>query len=619
MSMIEESGRNGFGLNHADDPLLMKYKDFANHARLHSDQLRLKMNSKLKDMSDERETVCSTEYDDRKSVSPTVSPTMQLSSQEMFQDGSILESSHRSYPRPRMSMITDTLGTEPSKLLREMLQNKENVQEEFLQNNNVKGVMCSNENDHGDSGCTTQDNGTDSDHTEHTEDLSGDESDGDSAFGRMLNEDNFSKYNSDENHKRTMSPDDSSKEAKRARVENIITSMRTVPNKRKQYQPQQHEMRFGEQFEEKSREIERESLREQLAQLQHQLTAVQQKYVNLYDKENDASATVQETNANETTPKKSEFKSVNGKILSEREAKILNKNDSDKMAKDTAKLIENFDLEVRSPEDIGKIQQSLKMELANVVNSTVDSIFNKVVVRKLVQTPKPVPKEEMSKKMDHFEDIFKPKPIPPNISPREKHFDETFPFLRIPDSAFKTPEGRLHDFHRPPHHSLLHMPFPYYPPTQVLPPPLYACPTEPEQTEAIPLVVNTPKKKRTKVTDTRISNRAARELISRDLPMLSHSEHDGTSNSFPPMLLPNLPTSVAIPNPSLRNSDILSFYSNRHHSCFGEKSSNHSPIHSEHDSPDTACHSPSDALQIFDSHGYDGQHIQMISFSQIEF
>ena len=36
---------------------------------------------------------------------------------------------------------------------------------------------------------------------------------------------------------------------------------------------------------------------------------------------------------------------------------------------------------------------------------------------------------------------------------------------------------------------------------------------EPEQTEALPLVVSTPKKKRSKVTDTRLSPRAARALL----------------------------------------------------------------------------------------------------------
>ena len=140
---------------------------------------------------------------------------------------------------------------------------------------------------------------------------------------------------------------------------------------------------------------------------------------------------------------------------------------------------------------------------------------------------------------------------------------------------------------------------------------------EPEQTEALPLVVNTPtKKKRTKVTDTRLSPRAARSILhdggghrhhhagsyhgaphhhhsrpdsshhrvhysggprvtddaaterrrlspvrsSTDSGLVSpflHSRHP--SAGLPPMpLLPaSLPTSVAVPNPSLQHSDIM--------------------------------------------------------------
>jgi len=143
---------------------------------------------------------------------------------------------------------------------------------------------------------------------------------------------------------------------------------------------------------------------------------------------------------------------------------------------------------------------------------------------------------------------------------------------------------------------------------------------EPEQTEALPLVVNAPtKKKRTKVTDTRLSPRAARSILydggshrhhhdgsyhghshhhqhARTDSLHHHVHHAGASrvidddattdrrrsspvrssadntlvSSFlqsrlpstgiPPLpLLPaSLPTSVAVPNPSLQHSDIMS-------------------------------------------------------------
>ncbi|EDS41184.1 prospero [Culex quinquefasciatus] len=70
----------------------------------------------------------------------------------------------------------------------------------------------------------------------------------------------------------------------------------------------------------------------------------------------------------------------------------------------------------------------------------------------------------------------------------------------------------------------------------------------PEQAEALSLVV-TPKKKRHKVTDTRIT------------PRTSPSPR-GSFHPPPPSMLPvSLPTSVAIPNPSLHESQVFSPYS----------------------------------------------------------
>ena len=53
---------------------------------------------------------------------------------------------------------------------------------------------------------------------------------------------------------------------------------------------------------------------------------------------------------------------------------------------------------------------------------------------------------------------------------------------------------------------------------------------EPEQTEALPLVVSTPKKKRSKVTDTRLSPRAARALLQDSLH--HHHHHHHSMDSF---------------------------------------------------------------------------------------
>ena len=168
-----------------------------------------------------------------------------------------------------------------------------------------------------------------------------------------------------------------------------------------------------------------------------------------------------------------------------------------------------------------------------------------------------------------------------------------------------------------------HPHFPYYLPAHALPPGLYpgmgGNGAEPEQTEALPLIVSTPKKKRTKVTDTRLSSprgntttTSSASTTPNNIPG-SNSQTNGSNNnncaaannnnnntnnnnnntkssllqdntssssmdnmdslaqrhlaaaaaaaaaasSFPHFLPPVLPTSVAITNPSLSHSDLL--------------------------------------------------------------
>ena len=143
---------------------------------------------------------------------------------------------------------------------------------------------------------------------------------------------------------------------------------------------------------------------------------------------------------------------------------------------------------------------------------------------------------------------------------------------------------------------------------------------EPEQTEALSLVVSTPKKKRTKVTDTRLSPRAARALLQdpsvhgsrpefgRPFPLSGTPPHE----RYPlPSLLPmSLPTSVAIPNPSLQHSDVLAMYSHANdHRTFGDglhQIPSHSPSTAEHGSPSMA-HTPEVSLHapLFKTCDYD--------------
>ena len=92
-------------------------------------------------------------------------------------------------------------------------------------------------------------------------------------------------------------------------------------------------------------------------------------------------------------------------------------------------------------------------------------------------------------------------PPPPFLPPHHPAFD----FLRPPPTAAGFDLVRQLGGPTP-------FSMPYFSPLQIPSlPPLYT--KEPEQTEALPLIVNTPKKKRTKVTDTRLSPRAARALL----------------------------------------------------------------------------------------------------------
>lgn len=93
---------------------------------------------------------------------------------------------------------------------------------------------------------------------------------------------------------------------------------------------------------------------------------------------------------------------------------------------------------------------------------------------------------------------------------------------------------------------------------------------ESEQNEALSLVV-TPKKKRHKVTDTRITPRTVSRILGQDGMGMSPASMEPTPCTSPrpppypqpppPMLPVSLPTSVAIPNPGLHESQVFSPYS----------------------------------------------------------
>lgn len=131
----------------------------------------------------------------------------------------------------------------------------------------------------------------------------------------------------------------------------------------------------------------------------------------------------------------------------------------------------------------------------------------------------------------------------------------------------------------------------------------------PEQNEALSLVV-APKKKRHKVTDTRITPRTVSRILAQDSIgpspsgasepgkqfgniLASTSSNNGGAESppprlyHPPTMLPvSLPTSVAIPNPSLHESQVFSPYSPFFHQHQSHHINGSPPVMVDHrDSP----------------------------------
>nr|QNN94694.1 prospero homeobox 1 [Malacoceros fuliginosus] len=184
------------------------------------------------------------------------------------------------------------------------------------------------------------------------------------------------------------------------------------------------------------------------------------------------------------------------------------------------------------------------------------------------------PSPEKHSPNDKMPRIEQPKPTRTKVTDKIMH-----PFFDHHKPSFADLLRHAPLFPPPPpyfHHLPHHLPHMFQPHQHKIAEP------EPEQTEPISLVVNTPKKKRTKVTDTRLSPRAARALLQEPVPEAPNGSMDPMhfngealpanppsaplpphSSEQPrmmhPSLLPvSLPTSVAIPNPSLQHSDILS-------------------------------------------------------------
>lgn len=536
--------------------------------------------------------------------------------------------------------------SEDSKLLRDILQNKEKA----MENNNIEEPRLSenferkNSEGHMMKNIISSFSQQDDDRNSLNSD-SGDESDYGSSGEQIMNGDDLDGNDGDSASESGLFGPEDSKEAKRARVENILSNMRPssrgsgdqngIPlqevrrQKRKQNQPTQHEPNWADPSSPKYRRMEeRMALQDQLVKLQQQLHLVQKRYVELYDEEQDGENQTRCSGRDYFVERNFPDRSIldvpklkDGKVLQSAEkamksqSSLLESLPGAKIPQDSDKKSDKQNIPLQKL-DIENLSNSLKSGLSNILNQTVDDIVQKFIEERSAkllekEREKKRKEEEAIKEAKQKEETRQKHPeqhpgLPPFRDPfHDLRHDHIGSMARILEkaSAFDAPRGLPPDLHRPPHHPLpFPLPFSYFPSQMMHPPSLYSCApptlTEPEQTEALPLVVNgtsTPKKKRTKVTDTRLSPRAARALLGQDPIHLNPNgdmdRHPPTS--FPTLIPPVLPTSVAIPNPSLQESTLMSYY--RDHTPFSDLSRNHSPMHRENYSPSTAP-SPADSI-----------------------
>ncbi|KAK3093433.1 hypothetical protein FSP39_015681 [Pinctada imbricata] len=561
-------------------------------------------------------------------------------------------------------------NTEAPHLLRGILQNKDKLVGE---NNNISAEQ------------TTVENGSITSKAERhlmkniisTYDEDDDDDDDNSFSGDITGESDYEssgeQLNADDGDDNADSTEDS-KEAKRARVENLLSTMRpdsrnsTDQNevntqevrrqKRKQYQPIQHDPNWPEHSGPKySRFDEKMVLQEELVRLQQQLHFMQKRYTELQEEKLDEGKASNRESTSEksileipkykdyrnTTNSENKTKPVTEKQEISHQNPSLNKLCLSEKNKSTVIKPHIFGTPLQKL-DLENLTNSIKSGLSGMLNDAVDNIVGKFLEERTKQEKEQekqrkeleeAAREMKQQKQEKFEkprehDIF----MPPRISPmhpdmfRHDHIGNMARILEKA-SAFETPRLPPELHRAPPHPLPFPLSFPYFP-HQMLHPPLYSCAQsslpEPEQTEALPLVVNnggggTPKKKRTKVTDTRLSPRAARALLGHE-PIHLNSAGDlerSIPSSFPSLIPPVLPTSVAIPNPSLQESNIMNFY--REHTPFSDVSRTHSPLHGEHLSP-SSTNSPSDSIghmmkpEFLDtgSDSFDCHNMPLISF-----
>lgn len=447
-------------------------------------------------------------------------------------------------------------------------------------------------------------------------------------------------------------------DAKKARVENIVNTMRSSPaplqvngcKKRKLYQPQQHDSNADRYIDDEEEEtepirqkrVEKNLLKSQLRTMQEQLAEMQQKYMQLCNRVEQGSEESQEI---EEIPSDSEQSKRSGppspvnpptppsvppqptlaqqvnnmkisppagppfhngllhehqhlssaaamylgmshKLLMEQDARMAKEAATSaaiecQQAQQKRDIVDRLNLMKNSSPtgtDLEGLADALKTEITASLSNLIDSIVIRFVHQKRCkQTDATAAAEQLNKDLMMASQLLDRKSPRTKVSERPQAPPPPQNNQMVNGNANCAPMMPVHQLNKP---TDLHIRPPMFQPPK--PPgisqaPLYGmnhpfCVSKqdnPEQNEALSLVV-TPKKKRHKVTDTRITPRTVSRILGQDGMGMSPASMEPNSCSSPrpppyhqapPMLPVSLPTSVAIPNPGLHESQVFSPYS----------------------------------------------------------
>lgn len=458
-------------------------------------------------------------------------------------------------------------------------------------------------------------------------------------------------------------------DAKKARVENIVSGMRSSPappqvngcKKRKLYQPQQHDStadRYIDDEEEETeplrqKQVEKNALKTQLRTMQEQLAEMQQKYVQLctrMEQSSEDSREVEEIPSDNEQSKRSPVASpvrsiatpnhhpqptlaqqvsklkisppgphfhngllhehphlsnaaamylgVSQKFLLEQESRMAKEAAVAAAVSEAQSYVQPPPLKTENiaerlnmiknnmtptGSDLEGLADALKTEITASLSNLIDSIVTRFVHQRKYRTNEgATAAEQLNKDLimaSHLLERKSPKskmserpqaPPPPQNSHMMNGHGNYPPMMSAHGMSNHHQKSsdlpvRPQMFHPPKPPGINHVPL-----YSMNHPFCVSKQQESEQNEALSLVV-TPKKKRHKVTDTRITPRTVSRILGQDGMGMSPASMEPTPCTSPrpqpypqpppPMLPVSLPTSVAIPNPGLHESQVFSPYS----------------------------------------------------------